>query len=65
MSATRRHFLAAATAAPTAEVMGANAAVQVGWGGGLRLDWRANVFDFKNQKDVDMAAVRNRSISPA
>ena len=65
MSATtRRHFLAAATAASYSRILGANDRVQVGFVG-YGLIGAQHVFDFKNQKDVDMAAMCGRlSASP-
>jgi len=56
MSATRRHFLAAATAASYSRILGANDRIQVGFVG-YGLIGAQHVFDFKNQKDVDMAAM--------
>ncbi len=57
MSATsRRYFLGALTAANAARVMGANDRVQVGFIG-FGLIGAQHVFDFKNQRDADLAAV--------
>ncbi len=56
MSATRRHFLAAATAASYSRILGANDRVQVGFVG-FGLIGAQHVHDFKNQRDVDMAAM--------
>lgn len=54
---TRRHFfLAAATAAQATRVMGANDRVGVGFIG-YGLIGSQHVFDFKNQRDVDMVAM--------
>ncbi|MBM3787565.1 MAG: Gfo/Idh/MocA family oxidoreductase, partial [Acidobacteria bacterium] len=54
---TRRHFfLAAATAASSTRVAGANDRIQVGFIG-YGLIGAQHVHDFKNQKDVDMAAM--------
>ena len=56
MSPTRRQFLAAASAASYSRILGANDRVQVGFIG-YGLIGAQHVFDFKNQKDVDMAAM--------
>ena len=56
MSSTRRTFLAAATAASYSRILGANDRVQVGFIG-YGLIGAQHVFDFKNQKDVDMVAM--------
>src|SRR5438445_5691072 len=60
MAPTRRQFLAVSAAATTAasysRIMGANDRVQVGFVG-FGLIGAQHVFDFKNQKDVDMAAL--------
>ena len=54
---TRRHFcLAAGTALASTRVWGANDRVQVGFIG-YGLIGAKHVFDFKNQKDVDLAAM--------
>src|SRR5436190_6839359 len=56
MSVTRRSFLGAMSAAAWHRVMGANDRVQVGFIG-YGLIGAQHVFDFKNQRDVDMAAM--------
>src|SRR5260221_14303367 len=57
MTTNRRHFfLAASTALGASRVLGANDRVQVGFIG-YGLIGAQHVFDFKNQKDVDMAAL--------
>jgi predicted dehydrogenase len=60
MAPTRRQFLAVSAAATTAasysRIMGANDRVQVGFVG-YGLIGAQHVFDFKNQRDVDMAAM--------
>ena len=56
MKTTRRSFLAAATASSYSRILGANDRVQVGFIG-YGLIGAQHVFDFKNQKDVDMAAM--------
>src|SRR5258708_4711180 len=57
MSTTRRNFLAAAaTAASYSRILGANDRVQMGFIG-YGLIGAQHVFDFKNQRDVDMAAM--------
>src|SRR5579883_2968866 len=58
MPASRRTFLGAvsATAASYRRVLGANDRVQVGFIG-YGLIGAQHVFDFKNQKDVDCAAM--------
>ncbi len=57
MSLTRRSFLGAAmTAAISQRVLGANDRIQVGFIG-YGLIGRQHVHDFKNQPDVDLAAV--------
>src|SRR3954453_23919667 len=56
MSASRRAFLGGLTAASYSRVMGANDRVQVGFIG-YGLIGAQHVFDFKNQRDVDMAAM--------
>jgi predicted dehydrogenase len=56
MSATRRTFLAATTAASYQRILGANDRVQVGFIG-YGLIGAQHVYDFKNQPDVDPAAV--------
>ncbi len=53
---TRRYFLGALTAASATRVMGANDRVQVGFIG-YGLIGAQHVYDFKNQRDVDCAAV--------
>jgi predicted dehydrogenase len=52
----RRKFLAGLTAASYARVLGANDRVQVGFIG-YGLIGAQHVYDFKNQKDVDLAAM--------
>src|SRR3954471_343889 len=56
MSASRRAFLAGLTAASYKRLMGANDRVQVGFIG-YGLIGAQHVYDFRNQKDVDMAAM--------
>lgn len=56
MSPTRRHFLGAMTAASYRRVMGANDRIQVGFIG-YGLIGAQHVYDFKNQKDVDLVAM--------
>src|SRR4028118_91102 len=56
MTLTRRHILAAATAASYSRILGANDRVGVGFIG-YGLIGAQHVFDFKNQKDVDMVAM--------
>src|SRR3954470_12410173 len=56
MSPSRRHFVAALTAASYNRILGANDRVQVGFIG-YGLIGAQHVYDFKNQKDVDMAAM--------
>jgi predicted dehydrogenase len=56
MSATRRRFLGAMTAVSYQRVVGANDRIQVGFIG-YGLIGAQHVYDFKNQKDVDLAAV--------
>src|SRR6266568_8816372 len=56
MSITRRSFLGAMTAAAWHRVPGANDRVQVGFIG-YGLIGAQHVFDFKNQKDADLAAM--------
>ena len=56
MSSSRRFFLGAATAAAATRVWGANDRLQVGFIG-YGLIGAQHVFDFKNQRDVDMAAM--------
>jgi predicted dehydrogenase len=57
MSLTRRHFTGAAlTAASYRRIVGANDRLQVGFIG-YGLIGAQHVFDFKNQKDVDLAAM--------
>lgn len=56
MQTTRRYFLGAATAAAATRVWGANDRVQVGFIG-YGLIGAQHVHDFKNQRDVDMAAM--------
>lgn len=56
MPATRRNFVAAMSAASYNRVQGANDRVQVGFIG-YGLIGRQHTADFKNQKDVDMAAM--------
>lgn len=53
---SRRYFLGAATAAASSRVFGANDRVQVGFIG-YGLIGAQHVYDFKNQRDVDMAAM--------
>ncbi len=56
MSTNRRTFLTAAAASSYSRILGANDRVQVGFIG-YGLIGAQHVFDFKNQKDVDMAAM--------
>src|SRR5213083_1143276 len=56
MSVTRRSFLGAMTAAAWRRALGANDRVQVGFIG-YGLIGAQHVYDFKNQKDVDLAAL--------
>ena len=56
MSATRRNFLASLTAASYGRIMGANSRIQVGFIG-YGLIGAQHVYDFKNQRDVDLAAM--------
>lgn len=56
MKISRRHFAAAATAASYSRILGANDRVQVGFIG-YGLIGAQHVYDFKNQKDVDLAAM--------
>ena len=56
MNTTRRSFIAAAGAASYQRIAGANDRVQVGFIG-YGLIGAQHVFDFKNQPDVDMAAM--------
>jgi predicted dehydrogenase len=56
MSVTRRSFLGAMTAAAGRRVLGANDRVQVGFIG-YGLIGAQHVYDFKNQRDVDLAAL--------
>src|SRR5947208_12627688 len=56
MSVTRRSFLGAMTAAAWRRIRGANDRVQVGFIG-YGLIGAQHVYDFKNQKDVDLAAL--------
>jgi predicted dehydrogenase len=56
MSATRRGFLTALTAASYSRIPGANDRVQVGFIG-YGLIGAQHVHDFKNQKDCDLAAM--------
>jgi predicted dehydrogenase len=56
MDSTRRRFLAAASAASYQRVLGANDRIQAGFIG-YGLIGAQHVFDFKNQRDVDLAAV--------
>src|SRR6266540_1808844 len=56
MSPSRRGFLGAVTAASYQRLQGANARVQVGFIG-YGLIGSQHVYDFKNQKDVDLAAM--------
>lgn len=53
---TRRYFLGALSAASATRVMGANDRVQVGFIG-YGLIGAQHVYDFKNQRDVDCAAM--------
>ena len=56
MSPTRRSVLGALAAASYSRILGANDRVQVGFIG-YGLIGAQHVFDFKNQKDVDLAAM--------
>src|SRR3954453_18279090 len=56
MSVTRRQIIAAATAASYERILGANDRIGVGFVG-YGLIGAQHVFDFKNQKDVDMVAM--------
>jgi predicted dehydrogenase len=56
MSVTRRQVFAAVTAASYGRILGANDRVGVGFVG-YGLIGAQHVFDFKNQKDVDMVAM--------
>src|SRR5437016_8774118 len=56
MSVTRRSFLGAMTAAAWRRALGANDRVQVGFIG-YGLIGAQHVYDFKNQHDVDLAAL--------
>jgi predicted dehydrogenase len=56
MSSSRRVFVSAMTAASYSRVLGANERVQVGFIG-YGLIGAQHVYDFSNQKDVDMAAM--------
>ncbi len=56
MDSTRRGFLAAASAASYQRILGANDRIQVGFVG-YGLIGAQHVFDFKNQRDADLAAV--------
>ena len=56
MSPSRRTFLSAITAASYSRIKGANDRVQVGFIG-YGLIGAQHVYDFKNQKDVDLAAM--------
>ena len=56
MSVTRRQVFAAMTAASYSRILGANDRVGVGFVG-YGLIGAQHVFDFKNQKDVDMVAM--------
>src|SRR5450759_5175122 len=56
MDARRGSFLAAASAASYQRILGANDRIQVGFIG-YGLIGAQHVFDFKNQRDVDLAAV--------
>jgi predicted dehydrogenase len=56
MNSTRRGFLAAASAASYQRISGANDRIQVGFVG-YGLIGAQHVFDFKNQRDADLAAV--------
>src|SRR4029078_9109277 len=56
MSVTRRQVFAAVTAASYGRILGANDRVGVGFVG-YGLIGAQHVFDFKNQKDVDMLAM--------
>src|SRR5881396_651412 len=56
MSVTRRSFLGAMTAAAWRRALGANDRVQVGFVG-YGLIGAQHVYDFKNQRDVDLAAL--------
>src|ERR1700730_7316252 len=56
MQVSRRTALTAASAASYQRILGANDRVQVGFIG-YGLIGAQHVFDFKNQKDVDLAAM--------
>ncbi len=56
MASTRRKFLTAATALSYSRIQGANDRVQAGFIG-YGLIGAQHVFDFKNQRDVDLAAM--------
>jgi len=56
MSVTRRTFATALSAAAYSRILGANDRLQVGFVG-YGLIGAQHVFDFKNQRDVDMAAM--------
>ena len=56
MDPTRRGFLAAASAASYQRILGANDRIQVGFIG-FGLIGAQHVFDFKNQRDVDLSAL--------
>jgi len=56
MSTSRRTFLGAISAASYSRILGANDRVQVGFIG-YGLIGAQHVYDFKNQKDVDLAAM--------
>lgn len=56
MQPTRRNILGALTAASYRRVLGANDRIQVGFVG-YGLIGSQHVYDFKNQKDVDLAAM--------
>jgi predicted dehydrogenase len=56
MSPSRRHVIAALSAASYSRILGANDRIQTGFIG-YGLIGAQHVYDFSNQKDVDMAAV--------
>ena len=56
MSVTRRIFATSVAAASYSRILGANDRLQVGFVG-YGLIGAQHVFDFKNQRDVDMAAM--------
>jgi len=56
MPVTRRYAMTALSAAAYQRILGANDRIQVGFIG-FGLIGRQHVYDFKNQKDVDMAAM--------